>query len=242
MILASILITDKAAQSQPLAPQVLENIESFKRLHPGLEHRLFRTEETRDFIATGYGGEILAAYDALKPYAYKCDLARHCIMFKHGGVYADLSVYFLRSWPPRSGKLGVFRDFLYAAPWQLANTVYFTPPGHKGIARAMELICENVRHRYYGKTFLCPTGPTSFGRAIANSCDGDDLVSGDSVWVTDIAGHPGLISEVSHGFVREDQLVAIKRKRGGGPLSEIGVSGSNDYRAMWQRRDIYAAS
>jgi hypothetical protein len=240
MILATILLADEEYQSQPLSPQILENVESFKRLHPGLEHRLFRNVETRDFIAGEYGGEILAVYDILKPYSYKSDLARHCIMFKHGGVYADLSVYFLQNWRPRSGKLGVFRDFLYAAPWQVATTVYCAPPGHKAVGRAIELICDNVRNRYYGKTFLCPTGPTSFGKAIANSCDGDDLVSGDSVWVTDTAGHPGLITEASHGFVCGDHLVAVKRKRRGAPLSEIGVRGSNEYRQMWQRRDIYA--
>lgn len=240
MILASVLITDSASGDQPLAPQLLENIESFQRLHPGMEHRLFRNEETRDFIAGEYGGEILAAYDALKPYTFKCDLARHCIMYKHGGVYADLSVHFLKSWRPRGDKLCVFRDFLFAAPWQLATTVYAAPPGHKGIARAMELICENVRNRYYGKTFLCPTGPTSFGKAIATSCDGDDLVSGDSAWYTHIAGKPGLISEITHGFTCENQLVAIKRKRVSGSVAEIGIAGGNNYRDMWQKRDIYA--
>ncbi len=241
MILASVLITDEAAQAQPLAPQLLENIESFRRTHPGMEHFLFRNDETRDFIATEYGGEVLAAYDTLKPYTYKCDLARHCIMFKHGGVYADLSVYFLRSWRAHSTRLGVFRDFLFAAPWQLATTVYFTPAGHKGIGRAIELICENVRNRYYGKTFLCPTGPTSFGKAIATSCDGDDLVTGDSVWCSDIPGHPGLIAEASHGFAFENLLVAVKRKRVSDPVSELGISGGNEYREMWQNRDIYAA-
>jgi len=240
MILASILIASEGHQNQELSPRVAENIESFKRHHPGLEHRLFRAEEARDFIATEYGGEILAAYDTLKPYSYKCDLARHCVMFKHGGVYADLPVYFLRSWRPQPLRLGVFRDLLYAAPWQLATTVYSAPPGHKGIGRAIELICENVRNRYFGKTFLCPTGPTSFGKAVANSCDGDDLMSGDSVWCTDIPGHPGLISGATHGFAYEGQLVAVKRKRVSAPVSELGLAGGNEYRDMWQRRDIYA--
>ena len=239
MILASILIANEGAQEQPLSPQILENVESFKRMHPGMEHRLYRPDDVRDFVATEYGGEILSAYDTLKPYTYKSDLARHCILFKYGGIYADLSVYFLKSWRPWSNKLGVFRDFLYAAPWQLATTVYAAPPGHKGIGRAMELICENVRNRYFGKTFLCPTGPTSFGKAVANSCDGDDLMSGDSVWCTEIPGHPDLISGATHGFAYEDQLVAIKRKRVSGSVLEMGLKGGNSYRHMWQRRDIY---
>jgi hypothetical protein len=239
MILASILITDVQAQDQPLAPMVLENIETFKRHHPGLEHHLFRTLETRTFIEAEYGGEVLAAFDALKPYAFKCDLARLCIMLKHGGLYADLSVYFLASWIPQSSQLGVFRDFFYGVPWQTANTVFFASPGHKAIAKGIELICENVRNRYYGINFLCPTGPTCFGKAIAMTCESDELVAGESVWCRDVPGHPGLIPQGGHGFVLGTRLVAIKRKRGAGAPEEIGISGGNAYMQMWQRRDIY---
>lgn len=241
MILASILIAAGEHQHQDLPPRVVDNIASFKRQHPGLEHRLFRAEETRAFIAAEHGGEVLAAYDALKPFAFQCDLARLCILFKHGGLYADLSVYFLAPWNLAPDRLGVFRDFLYAAPWQVANTIIFAPPGHKAIARAIETICANVKRRYYGASFLCPTGPVAFGKAIAESCLAEDLFSGDSMMLDQVPGHPGLIDGASHGFVFQDRVVAIKRKRGGGPLSELGVGGGNDYRAMWQRRDIYAA-
>ena len=237
MILASILITDEQMQDQPLAPMVLENIASFKRHHPDLEHRLFRTEETRSFIASEYDGNVLAAYDALKPYAFKCDLARLCIMLKHGGLYADLSVYFHASLKPQSAQLSVFRDFLSGIPWQTANTVFFAPPGHKAIAKGIELICENVHRRYYGKNFLCPTGPGCFGKAIALTCEPDELIVGDSALCREAPGYPAR----NHGFVLDRQLVAIKRKRGGATPLEIGISGGNGYIEMWHKRDIYTA-
>jgi hypothetical protein len=236
MILASILITDEEARAEALPPSVVENIESMKALHPGLEHHLFRGPELRDLIARDYGAQVLTAYDTLKPYAFKSDLARHCVMYKHGGLYADLSVYFLKCWMP--GKLGVFRDFLYAAPWQVANTLYFAPPGHAAIAEAIALICENVKRRDHGLSFLCPTGPVSFGKAIALACEAADVVAGDSAWCKE-KDCPGLISGRAHGFVVADQLVAVKRKRVGAPLDELGISGGNAYREMWQRREIY---
>jgi hypothetical protein len=239
MILASILITDVQTQDQSLAPMVLENIETFKRHHPGLEHHLFRTGETRAFIETEYGRDVLGVFDALKPYAFKCDLARLCIMLKHGGLYADLSVYFLANWKPQSSQLAVFRDFFCDVPWQTANTVFFAPPGHKAIAKGIELICENVRNHYYGIHFLCPTGPACFGKAIAMTCEADELVVGDSVRCREVPGHPGLIPGGGHGFVFCTQLVAVKRKRVGGVPEEIGISGGNAYMQMWQKRDIY---
>jgi hypothetical protein len=244
MILASILIASGEHRNQELPPRVAENIESFKRHHPGLEHHLFRAEESRDFIATNHGGEILAAYDTLKPYAFKSDLARLCILLKHGGVYADLSVYFLSpwflaSWNAAPDRIGVFRDFLTGAPWQVANTVIFAPPGHKAIARAIEAICANVKRRYYGASCLCPTGPVAFGKAVAESCLAEDLFVGDSVRCNQVHGHPGLITPGTHGFAFQDRVVAVKRKRGGGPVAEIGIAGGNTYYEMWERRDIY---
>lgn len=239
MILASILIADKAHQDQELPPLVAENIESMRRHHPGLEHVLFRAGETRDFIAREFGGEVLAAYDALKPFAFKSDLARHCILHKHGGLYADLSVYFLQPWNIAPDRLGVFRDFLYAAPWQVANTVIWTPPGHKAIARAIELICDNVRRRYYGASFLCPTGPVVFGKAIAETCLVEDLFTGDSVMLDDLPGHSGLIGPNTHGFAFREGTVAVKRKRGADTLRGMGIKGGNTYHDLWSRRDIY---
>ena len=239
MILASILLAAGEHQHQELPLRVGENIDSFKRQHPGLAHRLFRAEETRAFIAGEYGGEVLAAYDALTPFAFKSDLARHCILLKHGGVYADLSVYFLAPWNLAPDRLGVFRDFLYAAPWQVANTVVVAPPGHKAIARAIDMICANVKRRYYGASFLCPTGPVAFGKAIAESCQAEDVFSGDSMMLDEVPGQPGLIGASTHAFVFQDRVVAVKRKRGGGSLLEMGLKGGNTYRDLWSRRDIY---
>ena len=50
MILFNILITDDQAARQVLSDQVKENIDSFKRAHPALPHRLFGGEEIREFI------------------------------------------------------------------------------------------------------------------------------------------------------------------------------------------------
>ena len=240
MILASILLSDAQSQDQALAPTVLENIETFKHHHPGIEHHLYRNEETHDFIEAEYGKEVLAAFDALKPYAFKCDLARLCILHKHGGLYADLSVYFLAPWKPPSEKLAVFRDFFCDIPWQTANTMFFAPAGHKALAKGIELICENVKNRYYGIHFLCPTGPACFGKAIAVTCEAEDLVVGESVRCRDVPGHPGLVpASGGFGFAYCMKLMAVKRKRVGALPDEMGISGGNAYMQMWQQRDIY---
>ncbi len=246
MILASILITSEDDRNRELPSKLRENVELFKKVHPGIEHRLFNGFSARDFIAENFDKGVLSAYDALKPFAYKCDLARYCVMYHFGGVYADVSIYFLKSWAPHSFKndtlrLAVFRDFLWSAPWETVNGIYSAPPHHEALFKAIELICANVRNRYYGSTNLCPTGPALFGKAIALTCDPGELIVGESAWFTPGWRRSNLVAERSHSFMFKGEMVAIRRKRSGGSMTELGVIGGNDYCQLWRAKDIYAS-
>ena len=55
----------------------------------------------------------------------------------------------------------------------------------------------------------------------------------------EIAAQPGLIGPATHAFIFQDRVVAVKRKRGGGSLLEMGLKGGNTYRDLWSRREIY---
>lgn len=254
MILASILITANGNENPELPPIVAENIASFKASNPRLPHQLFTTSSIRQLIRQNFDAEVLGAFEKLRPFAYKSDLARYCIMYLHGGIYADLSTYFLGGWSPdfiasqrrremsdHKLRLGVFRDFQSASVWDTANGVFSCSPKHRTLLLAIRMVCENVRSEYYGPTNLCPTGPTLFGKAIAMSCSPDDLTVGDSRWIRPSAKLKGIMTDVSHGFVFRDRIVAVQRKRGGAPLSDIGIIGGNNYSEMWASRGVYAS-
>ena len=236
MILFNILITDDQAARQVLSDQVKENIDSFKRAHPALPHRLFGGEEIREFISAHLGADVVRAYDALKPYAYQSDLARYCILYVLGGVYADLSIFFFRKWPPQPPQLGIFRDFFSSTPWDTVIGLIAAPPGHKSFAKAIELLSVNVDRRYYGPTSLCPTGPTLFGKSIALTCEPEDLIAGESRWYTPASYK--VQRAPSHCFFADEKLVAIKRKVTTS-FSELGLTGGNDYCKLWSARDVY---
>jgi hypothetical protein len=248
MLLSSILITDEDGPKE-LPPNIRENIDSFRSFYPGFEHRLFGREACRDVIAGNFDKEVLAAFDRLKPFAFQSDLARFCILHALGGVYADVSTYFFSRWPPvataaglRSlGKMAVFRDFCGVAPWQVATTVFFAPRQHKALAKAIDLVCINVRNEYYGPSSLSPTGPDPFGKAIALTCTPEDLITGDSVFALPEfpPGSPRVLTEPTHCFMLLDRLCAAKRKRLGGALSDLGIAGGNQYNALWLARDVY---
>lgn len=237
MPLFSILITDD--HSADLPERVSENIRSFKAAHPGEEHVLFEEAALSEFIAAHFDAEVLSAFRTLRPYSYKADLAKYCLLYEQGGVYADLSYQFLRGVPRGEGRLSVFRDFLSSTPWDTSLGVVAAPLRHRALAKAIELVCANVKREYYGPTALCPTGPTLFGKAIALTCDPEDLIVGEAVRLTLPPGDAEAAQKPSHCLQHARELVAVKRKRGGGPLSELGIGGGNRYNRLWRSREVY---
>ena len=129
MLLTSIWINSSGeANAASLPPPILENIRSLQKNHPHIPHKLFGTTELLSFLEEKFSREVLSAFLALKPYAYKADLARYCVLHEYGGVYADLSYYFVRPLPMDSRRVVVFRDFMWSSPWDASNGVFFAPP------------------------------------------------------------------------------------------------------------------
>ena len=243
-MLISILITTENPPDDDLPARVAENIQSFKRAYPDMEHRLFDNDQIRSLIADKFDHEVLKAYDALRPFAFKSDLARLCLLSVFGGIYADLGCFFVQKWAPYElelkqpePRLWVFGDFVSAAPWDTSQSVVGAPKGHKALTKAIELICGHVKDRYYGPTVLCPTGPTCFGKAVALSCEPEDLMVGFSQVITQ--DHlPGLVTERSHGFIMGVDVIAVKRKRTTS-LQELGITNGNDYLPAWCEKQVY---
>jgi hypothetical protein len=246
MILASIFIGPPGrGEDIELPPMVAENIDSLKRHHPNLPHKLFSGEDILAFLEAKFPREVLDAYNTLKPFAYKADLARYCILYEMGGVYADLSMYFTRPVPLDDGRPAVFRELVFSAPWDTGNALIASPPRHRAFGQAIDLVLANVRERYYGTTYLCPTGPTLFGKALAMTCRADDLITGHTVVFRrdQMRGmRPGLAlpDPVRCLGIIEGKLIAVNRKelksRG---LADLGVRGSDDYAVRWTNRDVY---
>lgn len=251
MILASVLITSDNIEGDGSPPavdklprKIQENIVSFWNYQRELQYLFFGHHQIRALLSQNFGVDVLKAYDTLRPYAFKADLARLCIIYLYGGVYADIGCLFLARWPSLDldrdrGKprLCVFRDFASSSTWDTSQTMFSAPQGHPALAKAIELICAHVKSRYYGATSLCPTGPTCFGKAIATTCEPEDLLVGDSRPVRhkfspeEPEGH-------YHGFVFADTVIGVKRKRSVS-LAELGLATGNDYLHLWSEKAIY---
>jgi hypothetical protein len=233
----SILITDQAAAAKSgLPPAIIRNIESFRTQHPDASHRLFDQHDIRAFLRDNMESDVLWAYEQLLPYAYRADLARLCLLYELGGVYADLSVFFHSGWPVHPGKIAVFRDRAVVAPWIVSNTIISVPARFPALEAAIRMIVAHCRTRYRGASPLCPTGPVLFGKAIAMHCEPDQIHLGE---VNNVSGR-----NTSEALVFVDtadgRLVAHRTKSMAG-LRELGLrDGVNNYNDFYHAWLIYA--
>ena len=248
MLLSQILITDSGADAADNLPRIVEqNVASFRAFHDGHDYRLFFEKDIVDLIRNKFPPSVLKAYEGLKAYAYRADLARYCLLHEYGGLYADLSYFFVASVPMPEDKAVVFRGNLTSSPWDTSNGIIYARPGFPAFECAIKLVCENVKRRYYGLTSLCPTGPVVWGKALAMTCEAEDLVSGLAslqVRAKVMRMVPGIsLPEETHIHTQtlKDELIAVKRKSYKSPgLTELGIMDGNTYRVMWRKKAIYA--
>ena len=144
-----------------LPEHMLEAVNLIKQTNPAFTHYLFDDDDCRNFIEQYFTKDILNAYDALVPGAYKADLWRYCILYKKGGIYLDIKYqcengfkliqltdkeYFVKD-IPKLGRLGIYNAFMICKP------------GNKILLNCIDKIVENIKHKYYGSSPLEISGP-----------------------------------------------------------------------------------
>lgn len=78
--------------TKKLPPKMKENVEYIKKTNPDFTVHVYDDADCRGFIKNHFDKDVLEAYDALLPGAYKADLWRYCVLYKKGGVYMDIKL------------------------------------------------------------------------------------------------------------------------------------------------------
>ena len=229
------------SDSGEIAPKIRACMQSIQESTPGYHYRRYDQSGLRAFIQENFPAGVLAAYDALRPYAYKADLGRYCLLFHFGGWYADATVVLQSELPDTEGYRHVlFRDAPrdYMRPKELSNSLLYAEAGSKVLETAIALIVENCRTRNFGEGPLDPTGPGLLDRAL-NLCS-SDLMALTGRYMPLTPDHPrknyafllpeGTIlawGKVTHGTSAPDGLRAFK------------AAGTNSYNLLWERGLVY---
>jgi hypothetical protein len=73
-----------------LTPGIEKLCESHRRCNPEYEYVFYDDKECRDFIKKHFHVNVLHAYDAIIPGAFKADLFRYCELYVNGGWWFDI--------------------------------------------------------------------------------------------------------------------------------------------------------
>ena len=111
-------------ETKNLPPNLHKCVNMLKEKHPDFQHYLFDDTDRREFIKNNYPDEVLCAYDALIPGAYKADLWRLCVLYIHGGIYMDIKLQFENNF--------TLYDFI--------NKEYFVRDGEKSVYNAFMVV------------------------------------------------------------------------------------------------------
>jgi mannosyltransferase OCH1-like enzyme len=235
MELSQIFLSDT---DQELSPFLRHATSTVKNAFPNGNHTIYDKNSLRQFISDNYDADVLSAYDALRPYSYKADLGRFCLLNKLGGWYFDIAVRVVN--PVEVGdriQFLAFRDiqrFSYTT-WACATTVLYSKPDNIALTTAIEMIVNNCQEKYYGITPLCPTGPTLLGAALAANGGNPNFVYGDYLELTPTH------EQKNRAFVLPDgTIMAWSKPSGGGDLTGVGAKGVNNYNELWASRQVYA--
>ena len=174
--------------------------------------------------------------DKVKPFSYKCDLARFCLVNLFGGWYFDIGLTCNASVTlPDQVTLMAFRDIQRATStsWACWTALFYSKPHHPALEKAIELATNNILSEYYGESSLCPTGPIVWGRALASLGMQQGVFFGDHMHLT-----PGMHENNSAAFCPMVPY-SLGKKSAAGNLSSLGAAGTNNYVQMWAERDVY---
>ncbi len=170
--------------------------------NPDFEYHYFNDQQCEKFLQEHLGSDVVQAFRALQPGAFKADLFRYAFLYVRGGVYIDLDMApvpphtldkILRCTPraqlvacvERAGIRGVWQGFLACVP------------GLPCLRDAIDKIVHHTRTRYYPAAldtwdaYLSITGPVLLARAMPGVAfrPGAQTVGGTRVYLHTFNDH-----------------------------------------------------
>jgi len=242
-VIHKVLIVD-GMELPPLTPAMTEAINTFRELNPGFQLKLFSGTDCIAYISKHFTTDILAAFHALQPYAYKCDLFRYLLLLREGGYYSDMRQVCLQSlecvFPPNTEWFSPLERFATVAGESdiyMNNAFIAAVPGHPWLAAAIQEVLKSIRTRHYGKSSLDPTGPGALGRACCSS-----LLQRPHTWLVGQHRQNGGCGYIeSHGGKR---FILTKYWKENGERFRPGEWGEEDgggqsYNELWEQKQVY---
>ena len=149
-------------------------VEKLKKHNPNYEYHLYDDNDCKDFIQKYFSDDVVAAFNKLKPGAYKADLWRYCILYINGGIYLDIKYqpvngFSFNHLQPNKEYFVLERPgFWEKNNYGIYNALMICKPNNETLLKCIRQVVENVKNTYYGINALYPTGPGLLGKIYFN--------------------------------------------------------------------------
>lgn len=238
----------------PHLPKYIQFCQSqIKKLYPNYQYHLYSGKEIENIIKNNFPKEVLLSYHTLKPYAYKADLARYCLLYLYGGLYIDLSLLCLQPLSLENTNFFAFRDLPeFSDPWWLiTNAIIYSKPKSNIIKTAINLMVDHCQKKFYGVSAIDVGGPTLLGKAVMRSQENFQKVFTNGqvnhIKLEDLNIKEETLKSFGYntnkltGFVldQDKKVISLRKPSRGGDIFSLGVEGTNNYVDMWLNRDVY---
>jgi hypothetical protein len=230
-------------------PETLKfTIDSVKREYPECQYTLYNNEMLKEFIFQHFDKDVLECYENLKPYAYKCDLARYCVTYIMGGWYADVTTnivchinnyldydficFYDAAYDAGSFDPSLRWDYSNSFKFGIQNAFFYTKSKNIVLEKSIDLIVENYKNKYYGKYPHMPTGPGCLSISyLLNVHKLDKVHEGMHVALTPQHIKPNFSYLLSDGTI-----IAYYKNLSN---EQYGFDQKYNYKTLWNEKRIY---
>jgi mannosyltransferase OCH1-like enzyme len=140
--------------------------EEWVRLNPDYTYRFFDAKDCREFIEKHFDKRVVKAYNMLLCGAYQADFWRMCVLYVHGGCYADSQTQPL---VPLNEIIEADTEFVSANDSDLHGLwqgFLCAVPNHSALWTAIQTSVHNILRRKHFKSYFSLTGPNLLRKSL----------------------------------------------------------------------------
>jgi mannosyltransferase OCH1-like enzyme len=223
--------------SKEVISPIYYNIQRWASMHPMFHVKIYTDHSLLTFLKSNYSEKVVKTYLKLKPYSFRCDLGRYCLLNTFGGIYCDLRI--MCGDEPFT-KI-IYNTDQFVCPYDIILVKGGTPllcgfigsvPNHPFLKRSIERIVENVAKNFYGENAVHVTGPEVLGWAASTTIP--TPFREGQFGTTKI-----LTFSKKNKIITWNSKVVLRYKTVGGDQFNKFTGKGNCYWEMWERKDIY---
>lgn len=236
-----IFISDQNAEPPDILLPAIKSVQQCFGMYDYVRHD---GESLRAFLEHEFDPQVVAAFDKLRPYAYKADLGRYCLLYQYGGWYADISIQMCQPVARVPDKVSMVYFFDLGdgvtpnrSLFDVSNSLIYARPRHPVMERAIRIAVRHCHQEYYGESIYAPTGPSLLGTAIAAESENMNSVCGHLMALT-----PNHLRRNLSFVLPDGQILALFKKGWMNPGDVLfgRREGTNNYADLWSNRSVYS--